>query len=538
MDHVHELMREGFYRLAGPLALLGFCFWIAHYWHLLREAWQNGRNRILALGLFSLILAGVVYGSVRVDFKVLSDETNLLSVANMLTQFGKASNTQQWLYYYHEYHPQGLFVPTRPVLFPVLTSLVQAAIGMSWKAPFVVNFVFYALLAGFMLSWARGFAVSIAMMFVYGLAMLMNPALSVTSASAGFDLVSLFFGFAVFLAFRHYLRRRDEFALRGLLLAAICFASVRYESILVFPALLAGLFWLEGEEVLKKISWPTWIGLFVVMMPLIIQRGLTWGSFENDPGVAPFSLGHLVRHLPEFANKFFLDLRGPYPVPLHWLGLAGVVSLLRRPKSREEKAFFFTVGGYVFLQLGILLSHHMGFAGHPTQVRLFVPFSFALTLAGFPLFPRLLAHAGAASLLTAMLLLFTHHHRFAVRDDLANRLSMTREMRFLRDFGAGADRPQKGEEVFVYDRPGQLFALGESAISWPNFLDRRFDLEANLRRGLFRRVLFIERIPFTPKADDPKIDPRVDESSPPRRPVFERQITETEKLVISEFVWK
>jgi hypothetical protein len=530
MNAIHELMTEAFFRLAGPLALIGFCFWLAHYKEPLWEAWVSGRNRFLTLFALSLAAAGLVYASVPVGFKVLSDETNLLSVANMLSQFGKASNTQIWLYYYHEYHPQNLAIPTRPVLFPALTALVQAFIGMSAKAPFVVNFLFYVFLAGLVLHWTRGFVTAASMVFVYVLCLLMNPALSVMSASAGFDLLSLFFAFATFLALRHYLRRRDEFSLRGLLLAALCFSSVRYESILVFPVLLAGLCWHEREDVLKRISWLTWSGLFILMVPLIVQRGLTWGAFENPPGVAPFSPLHLLKHAPIFLRSFFFDFAGPFPVVLHWLGLLGIFVWWRRPQEKNAKALFLIAGAYVGVQILLLLSHHFGVANHPTQARLFVPISFALTLAAFPLLALWQRHAGI--LVLGALLLFLHHHRFAMKDELTNRLTMTREMRYLRDFGVGEARPGRGADLFVYDRPGQLVALGESAVSWPFFQARRPALEQNLQRGLYQRILFVERVPYAPKPEKKSEEAAL----PARKPLFERQLSEEEKLLVS--VWE
>ncbi|MGL1255114.1 hypothetical protein ACSTLX_25640, partial [Vibrio parahaemolyticus] len=82
--------------------------------------------------LGGLLGAIVIFGSTHVGFKVLSDETNLLSVANMLAVFGKASNTEMWQWYYHTYHALDVSVPTRPILFPLLVSLVEMVVGVRW----------------------------------------------------------------------------------------------------------------------------------------------------------------------------------------------------------------------------------------------------------------------------------------------------------------------------------------------------------------------------------------------------------------------
>jgi hypothetical protein len=80
-----------FLDFAGPIAFLGLLLWLRSLWNLGEKPTFRANWILVALALAA---TSITFLSVSVDFKVLSDETNLLSVANMLTLFGKASNTE------------------------------------------------------------------------------------------------------------------------------------------------------------------------------------------------------------------------------------------------------------------------------------------------------------------------------------------------------------------------------------------------------------------------------------------------------------
>src|ERR1035437_8834519 len=154
MSTIQSLLIGGFLNFAGPITLLALLFWLNSLWtvvgpfHLLvRKHWK--------IALAGFAGASVVFLSTDIGFKVLSDETNLLSVANMLTVFGKASNTEMWQFYYHNFHALDVSVPSRPILFPILISLVEMVVGVKWWAPFAVNFGFIVLVSTLALPWAE-----------------------------------------------------------------------------------------------------------------------------------------------------------------------------------------------------------------------------------------------------------------------------------------------------------------------------------------------------------------------------------------------
>jgi hypothetical protein len=390
---------------------------------------------------------------------------------------------------------------------------VEAVVGVRYWAPFVVNFFCLFGLFFLVLHWAKKKGVPRPVSF---LSLLMSPILLIVSTSAGFDLCSVFFGALACLLLEKYLDEKTEEAFLALVFSALCFASVRYESIVALPILFAGL-WLAERG--RPIRWKVWFVAGALCLPLLVQRLLTWGTFENPPGVAPFSAGHFADHFLPFLQAFFLDGNGPYPVLLHWLGLGGLFFLFRKP--RPHSLIPLAYGLFLFV---ILLAHHFGFAAHPTQARLFLPLTVGLCALGLSFLARM--EMDSRWVCGIFFLLFLHHHQYTLLDPLSTQLTMTREVRYLRDF---LGEEGKRSDLYVYDRPGQLMALGKSAISWDYFKQHREEYLTNLRNKLYGRILVIERVKYN---SPPEEYPLVKEGYT-LTPLLERQLGPVDRLRLS-----
>jgi hypothetical protein len=493
MTAVNSFLIGGFLNFAGPITLLALLFWLNSLWNVVGPFHLViARNwRVVAIATAG---AAIVFLSTSIGFKVLSDETNLLSVANMLTVFGKASNTEMWQYYYHNYHALDVSVPSRPVLFPIMVALVEMVVGVKWWAPFVVNFGLLITLFSLVLYWAENnIPARLLPKATTFLVLLMSPILSIAATSAGYDLANLAVGFGCFLLLFEYEKRKDSETLECLLYGLICFASVRYESIMAIPFTAAGLLLLEGKGIFKKVNPQTIAVAALMILPLVVQRFLTWGSFENPPDRAPFSLRNAMDYAPIFGRSFFIDGNGPYPILLHWLGLGGLALVVKRVKGVGMIPLVFM--GFVTL---LVLSHHFGRADHPTQARLFIPTSFALCVLAIYLLRDLEKFIDARYLLIVFVVLTFHHRQYAVQDPLTAQLTMTREVKHIREFLAVDNRPG---DLWVYDRPGQLSAMGLSAISWKKFTEDNRSYLENLKVGLYNRMLIIERPTYKRKLE-------------------------------------
>jgi hypothetical protein len=517
---MRELLITVFLNFAGPVTLAAFLLWAHSVWETVRPRWQERKAEWRKSAAWALAGTLVAFLSTSVDFKVLSDETNLLSVANMLALFGKASNTEMWLYYYHTYHALDVSVPSRPILFPLLTALVHGLVGMRSWSPFVVNFACLFGLLFLAIEWGRVRLPAWGRALTW-LALMMSPVLLIVSTSAGFDLSSLLFGFLAVLLLRRSLAGGER-ETRALILTLVCFASVRYESIAALPLVVAGL-WLADRK--RPIPWDLYLTAVILVLPLFVQRYLTWGTFENPPDTPPFSLRHMAQHGPAFLHSFFVDGRGPYPILLHWLGLAGLLSLLRRPRLQELLPL-----AYGAFLLVLLLSHHFGLAGHPTQVRLFLPLSFALSLLGLVFLAKVASKLDFRALLALFAVLFVHHHQYSVHDPLTTQLTMTREVRHIRDFLA---EEGKAGDLHVYERPGQLTALGRSSVNWNYFRDNKMALIENLRKKLYQRIIVIEHVRY----GGPPEETSLSRDGYRLTPLREHQLTPDFRLRISRLEW-
>jgi hypothetical protein len=197
---------------------------------------------------------------------------------------------------------------------------------------------------------------------------------------------------------------------------------------------------------------------------------------------------------PIFVHSFFVDGNGPYPILLHWLGLGGLVAAIRRIKGVGIIPLVFL--GFV---LALLLSHHFGRADHPTQARLFIPISFGLMMLALYLLRDMEKLIDSRYLLMVFGVLAFHHREYAIQDPLTSQLTMTREVRHIRELLDVDSRPG---DLWVYDRPGQLSAMGLSAINWDRFRNENKAYLENLHVGLYNRILIIERPKYHPANPD------------------------------------
>ena len=477
-----------FLNFGAPITFLAFCLWI-YSLRIFKDTFKTlvREKQTILIGILAIFAASVTFLTNTVGYKVLSDETNLLSVGNMLTLFEKASNTTSWLFYFGAFHPIDINIPTRPLLFPILISIVQRLVGFREFSPFIVNYISLVIFYFLSLVWGMRKKQE-GNPFALVLLLFMNPILAIYSTCAGYDLVSLTVGFAFFLQAISYFENKEDDKLRSLILAGICFGYVRYESSFVLFLLAWYLVFEVGiVAAIKKIGLGHLTLFCFLLAPSLLQRVLTFGQFENPPGVPPFSPHHFVAHFPSFLKSFFLDFNGPYPVVLHWLGVAGVLFAAIDKIFIQSRASRMT-GEYMVFLFILLLSHHFGFADHPTQARLFLPLTIALSLMALSPLEFLSGYVGRVPVFLFLLLLTFHHQSFAQLDDFATRLTemnlMAHERRYLARFGSR-------DNLYVYDRPGKLSAFGYSVISWYEFQNRRKTYEDNLRMGLFQKIILL-----------------------------------------------
>jgi len=417
--------------------------------------------------LLALALSGIIFYIVPVGFKVLSDETNLLSVSRMMATKFQALNAVQGIYL-----PDGGYlhleneVPTRPLMFPFLTACLHWILGLRTQNIFTLNFILFSALLFTVYCLFEKKNLTVRLLITTLIAF--NASLALHAASAGFDLCSLLFGIWTFITLWIYLSTPSKQNLIVLLLTAITFAQVRYESLVVFVFLAGAVIVLRKKEIwtdLKKnkilLAFP------LLLFPSLLQRYLTWGEFENRTTEPAFSLVNIWKHTPEFLNYFFIQYKSAYSIALDILGAVGLVLLIRTMKDKKSKIFLRTAIAYALFILLLLLAHHFGIAAFPTQLRLFMPLSVLLGLAAGFAFSDGKQKIAIFAVFCLLQMGLSLHYFHTDKEQL----ELGVEMRIIKKYieGTRFDAP-----LFIYRRPGEIVALGQSAVT-PGCFDKEND---------------------------------------------------------------
>ncbi|UYL10094.1 hypothetical protein B9G69_005820 [Bdellovibrio sp. SKB1291214] len=450
-------MAEIFVRSAAPLAAVSLVLWLITIYREQRNEIVEHFNRNIWGLLLSVALASVIFLILRVGYRVLSDETNLLGVSRDIATHFQSYNFMQGIYFPDDHYMViENEIPTRPVMFPLMAALLHLFFGISANNFFILNFfLFVALLFTFYcLLKNKGPWVQVAGTILLA----MNASLAWHVASAGFDLCSLLFAFWTFLFLWKYLSEPCSKNFKLLAFTSLMFIQIRYESVMYMPIIMTAMICLHGRETWQRVRQSPWLLLFPLLLtPLVLQRFLTWGRFENAPELPPFTYKNIPNHGAIFLEFFFNHKDSIYPLITNALGLAGAILLFRIYRDRKTRLFIHTCTVASLALLILMLCHHMGRANVYTQYRLFMPLTVVLLAAFcFSLSENKKVLWALSPLLVMQVFMgyrFLNEHR-----DFED---LPREMKIIEEFLA---RDPQNNSLFIYHRPGQITSSGHSSV--------------------------------------------------------------------------
>lgn len=500
---------------------------------------RKRRLRIYGPGVvLALLLATVSFIAVPPFYRTLSDETNLLSVAQSLFQRRTAELTVMGVHYYGNFNPIISGLPTRPILFPFLVSLIHSLLGYHWQNGFVLNyFCLVVLLSVVFVLFRRSSTIFVA--FAAQILILSCPIVIISATSAGFDLlftVLLFWGLVTVFV---YLEgpSAEKF---GLLVSTILvFCHTRYEAAALAPLFILSVIFsgrfsrshLKGNKSLLAFA-P------FSLVPVIAQRILMHGDYQNDPGVDVFSWNHFKVHSFEFLKSQFSWSPNLPHAPLLNIAAFLVLSALMYFAMRGQIRFQnrFSKYNVVFSTLVvsvcfiIYLAYYFGRYTHPSSTRFFLTQAIAAALA-LPFFhvmkPNLLSQRALLGLAFAF---FFYYQPIAVENRFMNSLVINRETEQEIDFMGTC----KNKDILIItDRPGQFTVMNFGAIDFSYAQQNSIELIEQMKSKLFSSVLTFQKINYETKRP---IAGNGLEKHFRLHQLKEIQLTEKEYLRISEVV--
>ncbi len=274
------------------------------------------------------------------DFRILADETNLLSMAMAMYDEHACTNPTQVVNYYHGMRRViSQVTDMRPGFFPFVVSALHSLSGYRPENAFAVNamagfaclFLVYYLIQ---LFWGR-FWGSVAMLLLGSF-----PVFVLYMTSAGFEVFNLAFVMVFLLLLNRFIRDATVGNAETLLLLLPLLAQTRYESVLALFCAVPVIFRrLPGSEYghfsLRIIILP------LLFLPVAWLRVVTFSqqSFQVSSIDQAFGLDLFVKNIGRALPFFSGSERAYGMVPvLFFLAVAGIVWVLFDWPARHREA--------------------------------------------------------------------------------------------------------------------------------------------------------------------------------------------------------
>ena len=526
------LVRGSYYAMVGI-----FLLWILQVYnysqHIHFSCAEFFRNNKWGIGI-ALGVTILVFITSPPDYRVLSDETNLLSVSQSLTYQKEIWNTLMGKWFYDSFHPLQQEIPTRPLMFPFLVSILHTFLGYDRQNIFILNFIFLFGFLSLVYSVTRRLlnpSCGVAAILL----VIAQPIIPLSATSGGFDLASMVFFVLVSLVYYSCLQRRDDASFQLLCMTVLMFINIRYESIIVIPILLASLVMAQAIDI-KWIQNKLYFYflLLLLILPLPWQQIIQRDHFKETDDLL-FSWNYIIPHFQELSLSL-LNFNGSLPFA-GWLNLTSLILALGlaiyclwlRKKYWSQSLYSNFIGTIFFLIIAInlvYLLHHAGQASIPTQSRFFI--TIAATLSLVPLvFKVLTHHPSSKTILLFSVVMLLLYYPVTLQNQSYEALILPRKTRYVRDFLQ--DLPSKSM-LIVIDRPGQYTVEEYGAVDF-NYVNTSFSsIEQDLKNHLYQDLIVVQDMDI--QSRQPVVSNQLDV---PLKllPLSQRQMSEAEFVQIS-----
>ncbi|MBW2427776.1 MAG: glycosyltransferase family 39 protein, partial [Deltaproteobacteria bacterium] len=221
--------------------------------------------------LLSTVLMVLIFCIAPPKFKILPDESNLIGVSMAMYQSKKAYLPTEGFNVGYQEPAYRITIDKRPLLYPLMVSLVHSLRGYSPYNGFVVNFILGILILFlFYLFIYDHFPRIYSFLAVLILAALPSFVMWVTSS--GFETLNLFFIVLTIFLFKKVIDSRSIQHAELLFLTLVLVSQCRYESMVFTVAILFLLPILLRKKAIAELSLITFITPFLFIPTIWLPR--------------------------------------------------------------------------------------------------------------------------------------------------------------------------------------------------------------------------------------------------------------------------
>ncbi len=486
--------------------------------------------------VLALVVTSIVFATIPVQFKILGDETNLLSVSQDMFYHKRAYLISMAKFYNGGLQVVDVSIPNRPLLFPFAINIIHSVLGYRPANVFILNFILmFIFLTGVYVAIrkALGPHTAVAGLFL----ILAYPIVPISATSGGYDLFSTLLFALILAVFYLFLKSPDADGFAFLWVSLLLFSNIRYESCIFFPIIIGAAIRFIKVSYLKTAA-HIYILTPILSLPFIWQRFLTQGTYENPSNIPLFSVQSFIKHGKILLQNFLnLNLDLPYSgllniaaVCICGYGLKQVITQ-KIKLAPHQKNFAVILLLCITVIMVIVLSHHFGRYDRPTQARLFMYFSVFCALT--PIFLKALCPdwISGKKLLVAALAIFLFYHPVAGKHAFINNMVITRIHQHAQKFLQDLNDP---DVLIISAYAGQYTALNYSAVTFNYANHNSPSLLGELKTHRYSKILVLQEIDYAtnrPKWDNQRLDPRFK-----LKPLEEIQVLDDRFLRISQLV--
>jgi hypothetical protein len=488
-------------------------FWLLRLIALLRTRWSSPVQALRenwAEALLAVAAMAVLFMTHDWQFKVLSDETNLVGVGRSFASEWRFDFPGESKFYFGAHHYFRYVFDKRPPLFAFTLGLVDSAFGYRVKNVWYLNGAYLGLTVLVTASFLRERIGRPWNLLAVGWA-IANPIVMLTGSAAGVEpllgLLWAIVGIAMLLVLEDPTRERFGF----LVATVMMIAHTRLEAGPMAALMFAGMFVASKERRqlidLLRDDALVWLAP-IVAMPIISQKALK-GDYFQGLTKHPFGMEHVLGNVGHWkvifadGGKFF-----PYSAMVtaaEVLAFFVLLALLLRGRTemtRAEKAAFLIFSAITCLMVAMYTSYFWGQPSTATSTRFYaLPLFFAGLLVPI-LLRRITALRERADVLAVVsALVFVHAFAAVQNRAFMNTISQRKEHKIVTDFVFPMAKDKS--ILFVTGFPGQFHLYDVASIGFGMFKRTRGTIYKELEHKLWDDVIFAQEINFTTgKASD------------------------------------